>query len=269
MSDDNEKTWRFPLLNDTNYTEWSMRMEAELVRKGLWDMVFCEVVDDGKTPDEVVNEVGRLKARRSTKKMAEARAELILRADRAQLVHMRDRDPLVVWEHLAKVHRARGLATRLALRRKFLTAVKAELESMQAFIGRVQAIAFELENIDVEVSDEDRILALTMGLNDSYDSFVISLDGTSAEELNVEYVISRMLNEEARRGNKAIEVSAAEGMTALSAVKANVDMNKSERRPRTCWRCGKEGHIRPFCKEKFEGVEKEANLAVMGASYAF
>ncbi|KAG1718830.1 hypothetical protein EDB19DRAFT_1791730 [Suillus lakei] len=43
MTDDSERTPRFPLLGNTNYGEWSIRMEAELIRKGLWDMVFAEV----------------------------------------------------------------------------------------------------------------------------------------------------------------------------------------------------------------------------------
>jgi len=31
-----EKT-HFPLLNNDNYMEWSIHMEAELICKGLWD----------------------------------------------------------------------------------------------------------------------------------------------------------------------------------------------------------------------------------------
>ena len=68
------------------------------------------------------------------------------------------------------------MATRLALRRKFLTATKGEGETMLAYVGRVQAMAFELECINVGVTEEDRILALTMGLDASYESFVISLE---------------------------------------------------------------------------------------------
>jgi len=261
-SDDNDKVRHFPPLNNSNYTEWSMRMEAELIRKGLWDTVFCEIVDVGKTPEEVVREVEKAKAKRTAKKMAEARAELILRADCTQLVHMRDRDPMVIWESLARIHRARGLATRLALRRKFMSAVKGERETMQAFIGRVQAIAFELENIDVDVSDEDRILALTMGLDKSYESFVISLDGTPADKLDVEYMISRMLNEEARRGNIVMGGdSLDEGSSALLA-------GRIERKGgpgRSCWRCGKQGHIRLFCKEKPEAKSEVADVVVQYA----
>jgi hypothetical protein len=68
------------------------------------------------------------------------------------------------------------LATWLALRRRFLTSVKGAEESMLAWVGQVKSMSFHLENVGVDVSDEDTILALTMGLNKSYDSFIISLD---------------------------------------------------------------------------------------------
>jgi len=89
--------------------------------------------------------------------MVEARAEIILRVEGSQLAHMRDRDPMAIWEALAQVHRARGLATRLALRRKFLTTVKGSAEAMSAWVGRVKGMSFMLEDIGVVITDEDRI----------------------------------------------------------------------------------------------------------------
>ncbi|TRM57182.1 hypothetical protein BD626DRAFT_412515, partial [Schizophyllum amplum] len=43
--------------------------------------------------------------------MAKARALLILAVELSQLVHMRDRNPLAVWQDLQAVHRVRGFAT--------------------------------------------------------------------------------------------------------------------------------------------------------------
>ncbi|KAG2140894.1 uncharacterized protein EDB93DRAFT_1072688, partial [Suillus bovinus] len=60
-------------------------------------------------------ELQKLLVRRSVKKMAEVRAEIILRVECDQLAHMRDHNPKVIWETLAQVHRARGLGTRMAL----------------------------------------------------------------------------------------------------------------------------------------------------------
>ncbi|KAG1792975.1 uncharacterized protein HD556DRAFT_1220330, partial [Suillus plorans] len=139
----------FPLLSNINYGEWSIRMEAELIRKGLWDMVFVEVD--------------------------------------------------FIWETLAQVHRTRGLGTRMALRRKLLMATKGTAEAMSAWISRVKGMALDLDDIGVTVDDEDRILALTTGLDKSYDSFVISLDSMVTADLTFDHVVNRLLNEDVRR----------------------------------------------------------------------
>ncbi|KAI5117552.1 hypothetical protein M0805_004752 [Coniferiporia weirii] len=75
MSDnenESSKTGRFPWLNDTNYGEWAMRMEAVLIRKGLLGMVELEVEADGKTKEEYKAEYAKAKTKRPKTKMAEA-----------------------------------------------------------------------------------------------------------------------------------------------------------------------------------------------------
>ncbi|KAJ6590293.1 hypothetical protein B0H10DRAFT_1640120, partial [Mycena sp. CBHHK59/15] len=72
--------------------------------------------------------------KRDKGKMAEARAEMIEKVVKSQLPHMRERDPHLIWQNLEAIHRAQGLATRLAHRRKFLTAVKLSSELMSTWI---------------------------------------------------------------------------------------------------------------------------------------
>ena len=69
-----------------------------------------------------------------------------------------------------------GLAMWLALQRKFMHLVKDAEESMVAWISYVKSLAFGLEDVGVKVTDEDLILTLANGLDDSYNSFVITLD---------------------------------------------------------------------------------------------
>jgi hypothetical protein len=73
------------------------------------------------------------------------------------------------------------------------------------------------------VSDKDIILALTMGLNRSYDSFIISLNTTPPEQLTLEHIISRMLNEEVRHDNVEIQ-----GVAVKSREKSDVRVKKEE-----------------------------------------
>jgi len=50
MSDHNSTSY-FTRLNDTNYPEWALCMEAELVRKGLWTNVMEILVDTEEKAD--------------------------------------------------------------------------------------------------------------------------------------------------------------------------------------------------------------------------
>jgi len=263
MAEDPERAPRFLLLGNGNYGEWSIRMEAELIWKGLWDMVFVEVDTDGKSDDDVKAELQKLVAKRSAKKMAEARAEIILRVERDQLVHTRERDPKLIWEALTRAHRARGLGTRMTLRRKLLTAKKGA-ENMSAWINRVKGMALDLEDIGIKVAEEDKILALTAGLDETYDAFVMSLDSTDSTGLDFDRVADHLLNEDLRRASSSKHRVAE---TALAA---------REGKLQTCYRCGREGHIRAFCtatplrgKGAPEQTAESATLAVVEGNYAF
>jgi hypothetical protein len=94
-------------------------MKALLVRKGLWDVV------DG-TETSPVGSPNLKPVRAFRKKQAEAVAEITLHVDVAQLSFIQSDDPKVVWDALAAVHQARGMATRLTLRRRFIRLQKPE-----------------------------------------------------------------------------------------------------------------------------------------------
>ncbi|KAH9912942.1 uncharacterized protein B0H18DRAFT_850622, partial [Fomitopsis serialis] len=143
-------------LDETNYAEWAVVMQALLVRKGLWEVT-------GGTAKE--RPMG---------------------SDSAKTV-----------KALETMHQARGLGTRLSLRRKFY-AMKMT-SSMQAWIAAVASAAFRLEAAEVTVTDEDQILVLMNGLPDSYVSFAISLDATPPDDLTLDYAIVRLINEYERQ----------------------------------------------------------------------
>ena len=94
---------QFPLLNDANYTEWAMLMDAELIEKGLWEQVFVELDTSGKTKQEVESKWVKV-VTRSVKKMSQARVRMIMRIETSQLVHMCKWDPMVIWEKLMVTH---------------------------------------------------------------------------------------------------------------------------------------------------------------------
>ena len=183
-------------LNDSNYAEWAIRMEAILVRYDLWSMVEIFMESEGKTQQKVNEEFAEKKAARSRDKMARARAEIILRVQDNQLVHLMASDPMENWQTLRRVHRAAGFATSLSLRRRFLTAKKSDSQTMQAWIGYIQGLAFRMESANIIVTNQDKILAITMGLPPSYDNVIINFDSMSPDALTLDLVITHLLNEE-------------------------------------------------------------------------
>ncbi|EDR09511.1 uncharacterized protein LACBIDRAFT_325924 [Laccaria bicolor S238N-H82] len=180
-----DTTVHFPNLNNSNYAEWSVRMEAILVRWGLWPMVKIPIS-------------GTL-------------------------------------EH---VHRAAGFATSLALWQHFLTAKKVAGQSMQAWIGHIQGLAFRMEQSGVEVSDQDKILALTMGLPPSYDPVIINFDATLSKLLTLNNIIAHLLNEEVRQSgdsniakdpeDEVMAVTSGKGHGARNTAGADVTYLKLE-----------------------------------------
>lgn len=260
-----EEIIRFAKLgNGGNYYEWAVRMEAILIRQNLWSMVEVSVDETGKDASTIAAELEKELKKRGTQKMAEARAEMILRVEDGQLSHMRSRDPRVIWQTLQRVHRAAGFATSLALRRKFLTGKKGAAQSMQAWIGDVQALAFRLEEADIKITDQDRILALTLGLPDTYDAVIINFDSTSTNLLTLDHVITRLLNEEARQLSKTEPTSATESedvaMAATRNRRAHATANSSvDMQNVTCFFCDGKGHYKSDCPEKkvWEKTRKE------------
>src|SRR4051794_33166952 len=125
----------FKKLDGTNYAEWAMMMEAWLVRKGVWDLVDgTETAPAGSANSKAVKAFAR--------RQGEARAEIVLHVEESQLAYVRGRDPKVIWDTLTATYRARGFATRRALRRKFFTLAKHDDQSMPAWIAEVRSLAY-------------------------------------------------------------------------------------------------------------------------------
>ena len=131
---------------------------------------------------------------------------------------------------------------------------------MLAWIGWVKAMAFWLMEISVAVTNEDQILALTIGLDVSYKSFIISLDGTQPELLMLNYIIHCLLNKDVCHENQEVGKVKDDKKDKENVVLVAILTSGNSHR---CWCCGKIGHIKAFYKEKpiCGGETREANVA--------
>lgn len=258
---------RMPLLRSGNYFEWAMRMEALLTRKELWEVVAPPKEAVG-TPVPVKPEGGAeassttatsAETKRSEKKMAYARSLMIDYADMTQLAYMHSEDPREIWILLRKVHRSVGLATVMSLKRKFINGQKKPDQSMENWIGKIKALQWELGQLGNTIDDKDVIIALTNGLGSEYDTFVQTLDSTPGDELTLDFVIKRLINEESWRGDRPTESGSGDIALASSA-------------KGLCWVCGKAGHQKAGCPDykarKKEGEDKPKKTPEESAHFA-
>lgn len=236
--------------------EWEMYMEAVLTKKGVFGLVEGSVTRPAGSPNHksVLSFLN---------KQREARSEIILRLSPSQLPHARDPDPKVIWEELHRVHQARGFATKHALRRKFLYASKEATQSMQSWIAQVRQAAHRLTAAGGTASEEDIIIVLTQGLPITFESLIISLDAAHPNELTVDYVIGRLINEEVRQEMASVQIK----FEPVQAFAANATARSLTQI--TCFKCGKKGHFKSECPDIEPATAAAAWLNKDPTNYAF
>ena len=115
---------------------------------------------------------------------------------------------------------------------------------MSHWIAVVKQVAYQLTEIGATASDEDIIVALTLGLPNSYENFVVTLDSTPFDQLTLDYITMRLLNEESRQAPHAPQ--------AEHAFTATVKHR--------CYRCGKHGHFAADCSKQAQDSASNVDL---------
>lgn len=216
-------------------------MKAMLIRKGLWYVV------DGSESRPAGSDNTK-NVRSFVCKQAEAIAEITLALDSSQLSFITSDDPKAVWDYLATIHQARGVSTRLTLRHRFNQLEKSVDKSMQSFISTAHRLAAQLEEVGTQLNDEDMILAITGGLLRSYNTFIITLNSAPADELTLDYVISRLLNEELHQStDKAAFPRTPRANPSNAALTVSPLYTHTPIEHITCFNCGKKGHYQDKC----------------------
>ncbi|KAG0700550.1 hypothetical protein DFH29DRAFT_762368, partial [Suillus ampliporus] len=120
----------FEKLNDTNYTEWSMQMEALLDEQDLWDVVNGTETKPNLRPNAKAMKTFICKQRL-------AKAKITLHLSTSQLPHARnnDGDPKAIWDNLSCIHQSCGFGCIFSMLHELSTMVKEHDQPMQAWVA--------------------------------------------------------------------------------------------------------------------------------------
>jgi len=265
----------FDKLNESNYDDWKILMEALLEEKGLFGVVSGRDVMPSTGP----NSKG---VKAFLEKQRLARAKIILAIDPSQLPHVRNEDdPAVIWKNLARIHRARGLGVLLTMRMDFLKMSMPPESTIVTYVARIRHAAYRLEecyqaeeedslspSLPIAspftrppiVSELDKITVLLNGLPPIYQPVIVSITGIPLASLSFENVVTRLMNEEGRLRNvipptssssdpldEAIAVTPVRGINRKGKPSKFTSAASKKPSQLTCHKCGGVGHIRPVC----------------------
>ncbi len=104
-----------------------------------------------------------------------------------------------MWEVLCNVHEAKTIGSKLFLRKRFFTMKMQEGDEMLVHIKMVKALADQLRSIKVNIMDEDVYMVLLMSLPPSFDNLVTSLEFMSTKDVDLQFIVARLLHEVSKR----------------------------------------------------------------------
>lgn len=238
----------FDRLNNFNWSTWRFRMELILMKEDLWSAV--------KDPKPEAKDVTAAWTRKDEK----ARWQIGLALDDDQLGHIMEcKTANEMWETLKGYHERGSLSNKIHILRRLCSMRLDEGGNMSDHLLQASELVHRLTRLGEGLKEHIVVAILLSSLPESYNPLITALEGRPEEDLKLDYVKGKLLDEwrrrhEDRNGEK----------TEGQAMKTTV-LTEDRRKVPTCYRCGEKGHIQWYCpvllKERRVAEEKENDRA--------
>lgn len=224
------------LLDIDNYATWETRMKFLLITRGLWTAIDDEQVDPD-TDQRALAVIGLC--------VKEHHLTMLKRCSTAK----------EAWLQLEAVYRAKSSARRLQLKKELAQLKMLKGEALTKYAARAVDIQDQLRAAGHEISDQEVAWALLAGLPDTYDMMVTVLTATE-KEVRVEDILPKLLQVEQQQKAETEDERALAARHGSSYGNGYGGNNPGRRGQhggagdRTCYYCGKVGHIKRDCRKR-------------------
>ena len=224
---------RIEKLNDSNFYVWKQKIQLLLALRDV-----DQYITDTECPEEDQSDDHKKWIRGDNK----ARTLIGLSLSDEHLEHVREATTAKeMWDAILNVFERHTLLNKLAARRDFYTVKMNNEEKVLAYINRVKQLAARLKSMSVIIDDKEMAMAVLNGLPSRFESLIVALDALGNEEktFGLDYVKSRLLQEEQRSNMKSDTSHTAAFFNRRPLVRDNSDMK--------CTNCGHTGHTAGRC----------------------
>ena len=243
-------------INGDNFNLWKFKMEMVLASMELW-----EIVDDSEEPPP--SDADPKDKKSYQRRVKKAMSVIGLNLVDGQLAHIKScKGPAEAWKTLCNIHKTRSLSNILFIRRKFFTSKMQESDDLLDHINKIKVLADQLAFLEVPMRDEDVVMTLLDSLPPSYEYLITALETLAMKDLTIEYVTAGLMHEVSKRKEKEPQGDDA-------ALMSNQGKGGKSGNPKTCYYCGKLGHIARYCYKAKNKEKENANTAKDNDDYAF
>lgn len=240
-----------------NYDSWKFAVQAYLELEDLWTCVQSEGEAD-------------------LKKVARARAKIILLVDPVNFVHIQStKTAKEAWDNLQKAFQDNGLTRRVGLLKKLITTRLENCSSVEDYVNSIITTAHKLDGVGLSVSEEWVGTILLAGLSDEYKPMIMGIE-SSGVAITGDAIKTKIL-QDVKTEDTADTVAfyGRSGSKKLTKKKSfnNKNGNSGNKNggnagPR-CFQCNNHGHFARDCPSKQQSNKRvQGNSNVLCTSFA-
>lgn len=257
-------------LDGTNFEIWKFRVENLLDEMELQNVVTetKPLKQRGQTDVEYLEITTKWEA--DDKKARRLLIKLVGDNNIRHIMHKTSAKSM--WDALNDIFISKSNTRKVFLKRKLSTLVCKEGRSLEEFFKEFEGVVNDLKSVGVNIDNSDAVLQLLIAMPSSYANVVSAIETLSVEEMTMDRVKTRLLEEELKR--KFTELKTEESTSAyvagnskkkFSKSKNNQKNEKTSERPKNnkrkdegCYVCGDKKHRARDCPKR---ATNTANLA--------